>query len=213
VANTGDLNVIIFRRGAASPFKTYTDPGNQYSVDVTVAKDGTVIASNIFGFNENGSLSTWHKDGTFVANFPNTNGSNDFFLTVQKNGTVYYDDNGLNFWVGSCPAGACGSFTTTGATFNFPGGLRSADGEDVVLQDQSTFEPPDFGSPASCALGASDPVTFDINRLQHHYFYADANNDVGGEVDYPSCIPIGTVPGNPGGLLIGVAKDYPEPLN
>lgn len=221
VANTGDLDVAVFRRGATSPFKTYADPNSEFPADVTVAKDGTVIATNLIAINTSvGSISTWHKDGTFVGNFPNPNGSNDYFLTVQKDGTVYWDDQ-INLWTGSCPAGACGSFATTGATFNFPGGLRSADGEDVVLQDQAgpnggdalTYEPPNFGSPTSCALHVGDPVTFDINRLQHHYFFVDASSNSGAELDYPSCTLIGTVPGNPGGLLIGVAKDYPEPLN
>jgi hypothetical protein len=221
VADTGNLEVLVFRRGAASPFKTYTDPSGQLAVDVTVAKDGTVIATNIVGSNVGfGSISTWHKDGTFVGNFPNANGANDYFVTVQKDGTVYWDDNTLNLWTGSCPGGACGSFTATGAVFAFPGGLRSADGEDVVLQDQSgagggdalTFEPPSFGSPQTCAIGAGDPVSFDINRTQHHYFYTDASNNVGGELDYATCAHIGTVPGNTSGLMIGVARDEAETL-
>jgi hypothetical protein len=221
VANTGDEDVVVFRRGATSPFKTYADPGFEFVADVAVAKDGTVLATNLNGLNrQNGSISTWHKDGTFVGNFPNPNGSNDYFLTIQKDGTVYWNDQ-INLWTGSCPAGACGSFAATTATFGFPGGLRSADGEDVVLQDQLgpgggdalTYEPPNFGSPTSCALNAGDPVAFDINRLQHHYFFADASNNDAVEVDYPSCTLIGTVPGNAGGLPIGVAKDYPEPLN
>jgi hypothetical protein len=221
VANWGRHDIVVFRRGAMSPFKTYIDPSGQKTIDVAVAKDGTVIATNFDGIHTSvGSISTWHKDGTFVGNFPNPNGDHDFFLTVQKDGTVYWDDR-TNLWVGSCPAGACGTFTATGASFIFPGGLRSADGEDVVLQDQSsggggyalTFEPPDFGSPTSCNLGAYDPVGFDINRLQHHYFYADASFNDAVEVDYPTCTRVGSVPGNAGGLPVGLAKDYPEPLH
>ncbi|HEY5095367.1 MAG TPA: hypothetical protein VII69_09650 [Candidatus Eremiobacteraceae bacterium] len=223
VANTGDDDVVVFRRGATSPFKTYIDltNGSQFVADVTVAKDGTVLATNIFDIIDSvGSISTWRRDGTFVGNFPNANGAFDYFLTVQKDGTVYFDDSTNTLYKGSCPAGECGSFVATGATFVFPGGLRSADDEDVVLLDQEgagggdvlTFEPPDFGSPTSCALGASDPVSFDINRTQHHYFYADGGNNVAGEVEYPTCAPIGTVPGNPSGLLIGVARDEPETL-
>ncbi|HEY5095368.1 MAG TPA: hypothetical protein VII69_09655 [Candidatus Eremiobacteraceae bacterium] len=223
VANTNDHDVVVFRRGATSPFKTYIDStaGGQLPVDVTVAKDGTVMATNIVdvGFNV-GSLSTWHKDGAFVGNFPNPNGALDYFLTVQKDGTVYFDDNTPNLYKGSCPAGACGSFVATGAKFVFPGGVRSADGDDVVLQDQEgagggdvlTYEPPDFGSPTSCAIGAGDPVSFDINRTQHHYFYTDAPNNIAVEIDYPSCALIGTVPGNTSGVLVGVARDEPETL-
>jgi hypothetical protein len=97
VANTGDGNILVFRRGAATPFKTYTDPSGQFPLDVTIAKDGIVIATNIFGTNtEAGSLSTWRRDGTFVGNFPNAKGAQDYYLTVQKDGTVYFDDNSFN---------------------------------------------------------------------------------------------------------------------
>jgi hypothetical protein len=221
VANWGDRDIIVFRRGAMSPFKTYIDPSGEMTVDVTVAKDGTVIATNFDSIsNSIGSISTWHKNGSFVGNFSNPNGDHDFFLTVQKDGTVYWDDS-TTLWVGKCPAGACGTFAATGASFRAAGGLRSVDGEDVVLQDQSnggggfalTFEPPNFGSPTSCNLGAYDPVGFDINRRQHHYFYADASFGDAVEVDYPTCTRVGSVPGNPGGLPVGLAKDYPESLH
>jgi hypothetical protein len=225
VANTGGHNIMAFHRGATSPFKTYTDPSIQNPDDVTLAKDGTVIAANIFevNFNEAGSISTWHKNGTFVGNFPMPNSFEGLYVTVQKNGTLYYNDIDLPsgaglLWTGSCPNGACGTFTSTGATTIFPGGLRSADGEDVVQIDQNasgggaliTYE--SFPTGTSCAIGAGDPDAMDINKTQHHVFYADAANDVGGEISYPSCAPIGTVPGNANGLPIGAAVDAPDSL-
>jgi hypothetical protein len=105
----------------------------------------------------------------------------------------------------------------------FPGGLRSADGEDVILQDQSGAGGGDadeyeaFPSTfTQCALNGSDPVSFDINKPQHHYFYADAGLNLGVEVSWSagttSCPLIGTVPGNQSGLPIGAAKDSPESL-
>jgi hypothetical protein len=225
IANTGGHDVLVFRRGATAPFKTYTDPAIQNPDDVTVARDGTVIAANIFQPNghEQGSISTWHKDGTFVGNFPMPNSFEGLYLTVQKNGTLYYNDVDFTsgaglLWTGSCPLGACGAFTSTGAATAFPGGLRSADSEDVLQIDQNasgggsltTFE--SFPSGTSCAIGAGDPVAMDLNKLQHHVFYADAINDAGGEMSYPACTPIGTVPGNSGGLLIGAASDPPDSL-
>jgi hypothetical protein len=225
VANTGANNVLAFHRGATSPFKTFTDPGVQNPDDVTVARDGTVIAANIFQpmGHEQGSISTWHSNGTFVGNFPMPNSFEGLFVTVQKNGTLYYSDVDFTsgaglLWTGSCPLGACGTFTSTGATTAFPGGLRSADGEDVVQVDQNaagggaliTYE--SFPTGVSCAIGAGDPDGMDLNKSQHHVFYADALNNAGGEISYPSCAAIGTVPGNAGGLPIGAAVDAPESL-
>jgi hypothetical protein len=225
VANTGANDVAVFHRGGTTPYKTFTDPGVQNPDDVTVARDGTVIAANIFQpmGHEQGSISTWHGDGTFVGNFPMPNSFEGLYVTVQKNGTLYYNDVDFTsgaglLWTGSCPKGACGTFTSTGATTAYPGGLRSAAGEDLLQIDQNapgggaliTYE--SFPTGTSCAIGAGDPDAMDLNKTQHHVFYADALNDVGGEMSYPSCAPIGTVPGNAGGLPIGAAVDAPGSL-
>jgi hypothetical protein len=225
VANTADADILRFPRGSTSPDKTYVDPtcGGQFPADVAVAPDGTVIATDFFSGGCLGGLSTWTNDGTFVGYFTNVNGANDYFVTVQKNGNVFFDDNTFMIYVGRCPAGACGTFTATGATMAFPGGLNSASGpksEDLVLDDQSapgggaltTFE--SFPSPSwSCPLGAGDPVSYGFNRTDHHAFYADALNDVAGEVrwnDSSNTCPTVTTISIPG-MGIGVAVDAPGP--
>jgi DNA-binding beta-propeller fold protein YncE len=226
VANTGNGNVLEFKRGGSSPIATFVDTANgngEFPSDVTVAKDGTVIATNLYAPNTGiGSISTWNANGNFVGNFPNAASGFDYFITVQKNGTVYWNDSSLKLWVGSCPAGACGAFTDTGATgFNFPGGVRSADGEDVALLDQSgigggtlnTYESFPGGPAQSCLLAAgSDTVTFDLNYVRNRVYYSDATLGLAGEAHYPSCAPIGTVSSVLGSLPIGVAVDDPEPL-
>jgi hypothetical protein len=219
VADTGNYEIEVFHRGQTTWYKAYTDVSNglQGPVDVTVAADNTVIATNIFNYTTLvGSISTWNKTtGKLIGNFPNPGGYNDYFLTVQKNGTVYFDDNSDNVYSGSCPLGACGTFTPTGATVEFPGGIRSADGEDLVVQDQrqlveTTYET--FPNGNVCYLESADPVSFDINKSQKHYFYADASSG-GVEVKYPNCTyVVGTVAGNPGGAATGVAVDPPESL-
>ncbi len=228
VASSGTDNVQVFHRGASRPYNTYTDivNGAQFPGDITVAKDGTVIASNLIqaDYNEEGSISTWiagPHGGTFVGNFPMPNAFPGMFVTVQKNGTLFFDDVDAvtgegPIWKGRCPLGACGRFTSTGVVAAFPGGLRSSDDQDVVQLDQTgltltTYESFPIGT--SCSLSdESDPVGFDINRREHHVFIADANLNLGVELTYPGCVLIGTVPGNPGGSPIGIAKDYPEPL-
>jgi hypothetical protein len=225
VANTTGLDILRFPRGSTTPDKTYVDSScsGEYPADVTVSSAGIVIATDIISNGcSGGGISTWKNGGTFVGNFPNGAGANSYFITVQKTGDVYYDDNTFTIYHGSCPAGVCGSFNSTGATMAFPGGLRSATGEDVVLDDQSaagggaltTFESFPTSS-ASCPLGASDPVSYDFNHRDKHAYYADAGNFVGGEVKWDDatnvCAPVATVamPGQP----IGVAVDAPGPLN
>jgi hypothetical protein len=224
LGNGSSGNVVRFPRGATSPDMTYTDTscGGEYPADVTVAGDGTVIATDIISNScSGGQLSTFNEStGALEGNFPTYNGANAFFLTVQRNGTVLYDDNSLNLNTGSCPLGACGAFTATGVTFAFPGGVRSASGphsEDVVVDDQSapgsalnTYE--SFPTPsASCTLNASDAVSYDFNHSDRHAFYADAGNFVATEVKWNdnsnTCAGVASV--TMSGQPIGAAVDKP----
>jgi len=225
VADTGNGNVLEFKRGGTTAITTLVDTtgGNsEFPVDVTIAKDGTVIATNIFAPNTGiGSISTW-VGGNLVGNFTNPGNNFDYFVTVNKAGTVYWNDNSLTVWTGSCPLGACGAFANAGATgFAFPGGVRMGPGEDLVLQDQSatgggaqlTYETLPGGPAQQCTVSANaDTVAFDLNEKRNHYFAADATNNRGVEVKYPTCAAIGTVPGTSGGLPIGAAADAPGDL-
>ena len=218
VANGGD--VLVFHRGQTSAYNTFTDPSNQAVNDVAVAKDGTIVALNYgqIGGPEAGSLSTWFggpNGGTFVGNFPMSNDVVGGFLTVQKNGTIYFNDldkSGVGFlWTVSCPAGACGAQTqVTGVSFVEPAGLGSDDAEDLLAVDQGsttadTFELPN-PTPKTFPLTG---IVFGmaLSRQDHHLFVADALNNVADEYAYPSGTLIGTVPGSAGGNLIGVAID------
>ncbi len=223
VANSAGKNVLAFHRGAASPYMIYVDPncGGEFPVDVAVSNDNYVFATNILGGTCNGSISIWQKQtGVLVSNILNKVGAESYFLTIQKDGTLYYDDNSVGLFKGSCAGGTCGSFNNTGAKFTFPGGLRSVDDEDLVLDDQGppngdllTFEPPDFNNPAICSPGTVEPITFDINHRQRRVFIADAGLNEALEFSYPGCQLIGTVPFNAGGVPVGVAKDIPETLH
>ena len=224
VANTTGLDVLRFPRGSTTPDQTYVDSScsGQYPADVTVDKHGVVMATNIISNAcSGGGMSTWTAGGTLIGTFPNSAGANSYFLTVQKNDTVYYDDNTFSIYKVSCPAGACTAATSTGATMAFPGGLRSATGEDVVLDDQSaagggaltTFETFPSSS-ASCPLGGSDPVSYDLNKTDKKAFFADAGNFVATEVKYNDgsnvCANVASV--TMSGQPIGVAVDAPGGL-
>jgi hypothetical protein len=220
VANDTGHDILVFHRGQTKAYNTYTDPTSQDPVDVTVAKDGTVIASNLVqtAFLENGSISTWRggsNGGTFVGNFATANGGEGQYVTVQRNGTVYFDDlvgntaQGVLFSL-SCPAGACGAQTqVTGVTFNLPGGLGSDDKDHLLANDglgfADTFKLPN-PNPKTFPVGGI-PTGMAINDLDHHWFVADGLNNDAAEYLYPGGKLVGTVQGNPGGGTFGIAVD------
>jgi len=224
VANDSARDILVFHRGQTIPYNTYTDPTVQDPFDVTVARDGTVIASNLIqpNGNENGSVSTWiggPNGGTFVGNFPMTNDSEGLFLTVQKGGKVFFTDidassgQGL-LWSMKCPAGACGPQTqAAGVSFVFPFGMGSDDTEDLLVNDLNpagggtadTFELPNPMPKMFPLVGV--PVGMAINPLDHHWFVADAMSNNAAEYSYPGGALIGTVPGNTGGDPVGMAVD------
>jgi hypothetical protein len=218
VANGGD--VLVFHRGQTTAYNTYVDPSNQAVNDVVIAKDGTVIAANDgqIGGPEAGSLSTWiggPNGGTFVGNFPMSNDVVGGFLTIQRNGTVYFNDldkSGVGLlWTVSCPAGACGKQTqVAGVSFGAPAGLASDESEDLLAVDQGaktadTFELPNPSPQTFPLTGIMFGMA--LSREDHHWFVADALNNDAAEYAYPSGTLIGTVPGNSFGNLIGIAID------
>jgi len=221
VANTGAFNILVFHRGQTTAYNTYTDPSVQYPVDVTLANDGTLVASNITqpSGNENGSISTWiagPNGGAFVGNYPMTNDMEGLYVTVQRNGTVFFNDidakTGLgDLWSLSCPAGACGAQTqVAGVSFQFPGGMESNDTHDLLAVDQiaftaNTFELPN-PKPSTFPL-IQGPVGMAINQRDHHWFTADAFNCAAAEFLYPSGQLVGTVPSPACGIPIGIAVD------
>jgi hypothetical protein len=224
-------SVKAYHRGDTAPFKFYFDHtcGNEVPGDVTVSDDGYVLATNYFGHDcTSGSISVWKKStGVFMGNYPNADGHHSDSLTIQKDGTVYFDDDTPALWVGKCVKGVCGSFSKTGAMFGAPGGIRSVGEEHIVLDDPVgsgggqvlTYVPPFFGNPSgSCSFGGNGPNEFDLNFSQHHLFVVDRMRGLVSEFKYPAggghghpCVLIGTV-STSGGDPVGVAVDRPEPL-
>ena len=205
MANSKRSNIKVFHRGQVKAYNTYVDPTDEFTLDVAVAPDGTVIASNEFPF---ASLSTWTggpNGGTFVGNFPMTNAAAGQFVTVKKNGTVYFTDidqqsNMGALWTVTCPAGACSTQTqVAGVSFEFPGGMVFDDTRDLFVIDDSAitanrFELPN-PVPRVCAL-IGKPISVDFTREDHTFVTTD---DVpfgdleGKEYSYPSCSFLGAV--------------------
>jgi hypothetical protein len=228
VANSSD--VLVFHRGGSTPYNFYYDPSWQNLVDVTVAKDGTVIAANshqVAGLEE-GSVSTWTggpNGGTFVGNFPIADCYRTASVTVQKYGNVYVagvrrSDGNSELWTSRCPHGACRPFVMTGAEDVYPGGLRSGEGEDLLWADALGGELAVYESVPHDVLYFYVPVggvyTFDINRSTRDIFYAAIVNGVPEGVEAtlppPTSTLVGMVPFNKNGVLGGVAVDPPGGL-
>jgi ABC-type uncharacterized transport system permease subunit len=221
VVNQEGRNILVFRRGQASPYNTYTDPSGQVPNDVTVAGDGTVLAGNYTNISQSeaGSISTWiggPNGGTFVGNFPMTNSEQGANIAVKKNGTVYFSDVDRSMlqgfvWTVSCPAGACGVQTqVAGIVLKYPGGMAFDNTGDLLLTDSmavtlDTFELPN-PQPSTLPL-VGFPASLAINKNAQHIFVVDGyRNDVE-EYSYPSGALIGTVNGQHDSILGGVAVD------
>jgi hypothetical protein len=220
VANMGGNNVLVFHRGQMTPYNTYTDPSAQDPEDVTVAPDGTVIASNQTSadFLEAGSISTWiggPNGGTFVGNFPMMKDLEGLSVTVKKNGTIYYSDEDRRsdhgaLWSLMCPAGACGIQTRVFVDFLSPTGLAFDDTGDLLAVDETKFTADTFELPnprPSKFPLAGDPIGLAISNSDHHLFSTELINNDAAEYSYPSGVLIGKVPGNPGGDPAGIAVD------
>jgi len=220
VANDFGHDVIVFHRGQTAPYDTYKDPSGQDPVDVVLAPDGTVIASNLVSENllEDGSLSIWiagPNGGTFVGNFPMEQNGVGEYLTIRSDGTVVFDklNNNTfegNLWYVTCPHGACGTQTIIEPSIGGPQGLAFDSGGDLRLaigspSQAATFEYPRMRAKSFSVTGA--PTGIAINEFEHHWFIADGLNDQAEEYLYPGGTLIGTVAGNPGGGIFGVAVD------
>jgi hypothetical protein len=229
VADRGGNDILVFERGASRPSNVYVDPNGPFPSDVTVAGDGTVIASNAYSNTGGpGSISTWRSGpngGHFVGNFPMVNDIQGLYVTVLPgpNNTIYYNDVDVTsgagvLYTGNCPLGVCGPFTPVGPNANtkFPGGLRSGNAGTVLFQiDQEAarggamikYSVPQFPHGVACAIGGRLPTAFDMNGSGTRVFYADARRNVGTEMT-DTCKPIGRpVPGNLGGQFFGLAHD------
>jgi hypothetical protein len=224
VANTGFGDILRFHRGSTTPSRTYTDPSAQFPVDVTVLRDGTVVGSNIISqAGGPGSISTWHRNGTFVGNFTEPNLLESFFIVAMDNGTIVndgFDTSGIPaIWSITCPGGACSGATDLGNALGFPGGLAESKSGDLVALDQSfgansvnTFELPSLAA-VTVPIGNSTSDNVDMDQTEvrpiSQMFSGDAGNNAVNCFQYRQN---GNVPGTCGsatgtGFPLGAAVD------
>jgi hypothetical protein len=218
-------HIAIFHRGQTTEYKGLHDPTVQMLFDVTVAPDGTVIATNDNSQTHSGFLSTWHKDGMFVGNFPIPAGE-DSFVTAQKDGKVYFNDfenNGIEYlYRVKCPAGRCGIMTrvagVTGGPVDLLEGLGSDNQEDIIMVRQrrcshsvaDTFELPN-PKPKSFPVGGC-PEGLAMETQDRHLFVTESAVPVAAEYSYPAGKLVGTVRFSNQTFPFGVAVDPPHDL-
>ena len=202
-------NILVFHRGQTTPYNLYTDPSGQLVRDIGLAKDGTVIASNVESFTalEKGSISTWlpgPNGGTFVGNFPMTNDQTGGNLALKRDGTVFYNDTASNgqpqLWKVSCPAGACGAERqVTGVSIVSYGGMVFDNTGDLLLSESGncsvdTFELPNT-QPSKFGLSCY-PSGIALDAIHNHFFDAvydtSTLSSYAQEYSYPSMTLIGS---------------------
>jgi hypothetical protein len=222
VANMGGNNILVYHRGQTTPYNTYTDPSAQLPEDVTVATDGTVIASNQANANntENGSLSTWiggPGGGTYVGNFPMTHRALDGISVITRKNCIIYFSVYLenlhsdSFFMLSCLVGAFSTQTRIFVNFSVPGGMEFDNTGDLLAVDETrsrlcTFELPG-AKPVTFPLAGGDPRGMAIGGSDRHIFITELLNNYAAEYTYPGGTLVGTVPGSPGATLQGIAYD------
>ena len=220
VANTGRDDVLVFHKGQSTAYNTYTDPMPQtFPVEVALASDGTVLASNLGERAGEASVSTWiggPNGGTFVGHFLMTNAMVGGFITVQNGVNVYYNDQDIGttrgaLWTMTCPAGVCGVQTQVPASFEYPGGMVFDSTGDLLLQDGALeradiFELPNKIPAQFKTLYGTGPDDLAIDQRRHHWFTADGNSE-GSEYSYPSGTYLGSVRGPKHGQFRAIAID------
>jgi hypothetical protein len=218
VANWGGFNILVFHQGQTEPFNAYVDPGVQAPNDVTMSKDGIIIASNeeASDLKQRGSISTWKhglSGGTFIGNFPMTNDDFGLYITRQSNGVIFFTDidatSGLGaVWKVSCPAGACGVQTQlAGISILNPGAMVFDDSGRLLVNDWAESAVERFNLPnhhptmhpmPCCPYGMA------IDDLHEHWFYTSIG--YAAEYSYPTFTLIGTVK-RINGAMFGIAVD------
>jgi hypothetical protein len=213
VANLRDSNILVFHRNQTSPYNTYVDPNGEAPGDVTVAKDGTVIAINANqAINpQQGSISTWLKGpsgGTFVGNFLFKTGDFGNFITLQRHGKLFYDVDDQNtgqfsLWFLRCPLGNCGTQTHVARNSSNPlNGLASDASDDLIVATGGqanlieTFELPNPIPSTFSVTGI--PVGIALNTTDKHLFIVAFMRGGDGAEEYTY----------PGGLLVGTVKSF-----
>jgi hypothetical protein len=195
IANTLASKLLEYAHGGTTPIATLADPG-QYPVDCSIDRnDGTLAATNIIarkGRDPRGSLSIYPN----AVGSPTIVASPDFYLMYS----LGYDDkdnlflDGRNnsdaFQFGELAGGSSkiNPITLSGATINFPGGVRFAKRR-VNVGDQAgavVYEATEAGTVTGSVplSGSSDCVDFSIHG--HALICPDAGN---GEIEiykYPA---------------------------
>lgn len=201
VANTGDSNILIYRRGALTAYKTLRDPG-QFPVNVVVDEAGTAYVTNIITTAGGpGSVSVYkqgHTSPTSTLAIPHN--SKVLFDTVDEGGTLYVNfvDSGNNGHTVKF-VGGHGTPIDLHLTIGFPGGMVLDSTGDLVYADQSApavdvFELPATTPAAHFGTDNTDPIDVKFPATRQHIYVSDGGSGaVIHEYTYPAGVLVNTI--------------------
>ncbi len=219
VANTNAFNVVAFKRGATTPYRTLSDPG-YYPISVVEDGNGTVYAANAEGtYGPPGNVTYWLKGKK------NPSGTLTFgnFLIVTNLGI----DAANNLYVSYIP------MSGPPAVVEFPAGSHA--GRQLNIQDANlgdiTFDssnnlvmetlsnelgvwtPPYDSGPSRIIPAFGNEPTLDKNEGKVYIAYANFSNPMVEGYSYKTGVLKDTITQgfNSTGVPYGVALDPPAP--
>jgi hypothetical protein len=222
VANTGANNILVFHKGRLNPYRTLADP-NQFPVDVAVAADGTVYASNIFDTSAvAGSVSKYAPGANSpTATYAVPNNLKVLFDALNDDGTLYVNYIDLNSGLGAMVKFYPGSNSAdlTGVTTGFPGGMQFDNTHDLLGLDQlgpfaGIYELPSGTPSFEFASDNGDPLGVALVRNERQVYVSDAAFGVVHQYSYPGGVEDNTISTGLGSSSppFGVAADAGAPL-
>ncbi|MBV9645834.1 MAG: hypothetical protein JO043_00040 [Candidatus Eremiobacteraeota bacterium] len=222
VANTNANNIVAFKRGATTPFRTLNDPGF-YPVTVAVASDGTVYAANAQG--------TSGQHGNVVVYQGHNNNPSAVLAYTAFNVVLGLGvDASNNLYVSYIPTSGPPAIVVFPSGSGTPQPLPLADitisdiifdtQSDLVMEDGSgglgIWAPPYTGGPTRTLPGVfGNEPTFNKRETRVYVALADFSKPAMYGYDYTTGKLVDTITAGwtaNGPIPYGVALDPPAPL-
>jgi hypothetical protein len=192
VANTNAFNVVAFKRGGTTPYRTLNDPGF-YPIAVTVDSRGTVFAANAQGSSgQPGNVTYWEKGATD----PSGTLSISSLQLALGIGVDASDDVYVSYIPTSGPptVAVVAAGTQTGQPLGIQGSTISDitfdSDQNLVMEDEygslGIWAPPYNGSPARTLPAFGNEPTLNKKQSQVWIAYANFSDPMIESYDYAS---------------------------
>jgi DNA-binding beta-propeller fold protein YncE len=221
VANVQSSDVIVFKKGASTPYLTLLDPGED-PYDVVVDRNGTVYVTNLQTTTGGvGSVSVYAGGSTTptsVLAVPNNESVR--FCTLDRNHNLF-----VGFQNSKTRTGAVMEFfkgvgpgVPTELKVSLPGGMQFDTTQDLVVANEHpesilVFEPPLKTPSQTIPTGGFDLMGLAFTNSGNDVYVAEFGSAAVLEFAYPSGALVDTITkGVQNGFAQGVATDPPQPF-